>query len=1050
MAGVVRKILSVFLCLIFLIGDVYALGYEGVRDSSFSATDTSFCETGDLGGFDPLGVTARDLRWVVTNPTCYGFIAGVGATMLTLHVAGRFACAQNPVAFPFNGAISRSSSIPAAAILNVNTGLAVAAFVSDCGEKVALWSAANATNTTPPTTGTYTAQVGAASTSMSYCCASSASYVAAVGVALGVLASLWDVASETYENARVCGHDWYSWKQFDVNGNPVTGTVSTATGGYWRRGAYDHSYAKKLQDTFIPSSPSASTPPSWMDDERSLTNMYYREFMFNGKEYRDSSGPCRPPSNWNSTRQVELLGYTDDKQRYYMRGPGLPSYFACHRYISTGTATAPTSAERDAYECCVERSQSVMCIENRTRLGRAGNMNISGSGWNARVTMNNGYNSAFCKVGESCMVSAVGFKVENSMSQISTICAQTETLCPYDHLLGGGTEIKSYGTSTSGSVISTKINNYCQFNKHCVKTPARPYVRITDFNNAFISGACVNFVGHSQNTYSNTNDLLPVSNIKNFSAPLVECMAETIKNMIQNRAGYTRCSDPDESPTTVAGRETCVGGYVFREGDRLTTPSPLSRMQDLLRTAVKLILTLSVVFLGYSTLLALKPVDKKTILIYVVKFGFVVYFALGTGWQDLFVDHVFKISSDIASFVTKFDDESLVAISAGTGSNRLDGCQFPKFDASLTRDVGTYPDAINDPFYAVSNPANRKYAPGFEYLKPWDTLDCKFVRAIGFGPDMTVPNLILTILAGLLTGGLGVVFVMFSFIFAFFYAAMIIRAIHIFLVSTIAIAMLIFISPITITAILFKKTKDIFDRWLRQLLGFIVQPAILFAYIAIFVAVMDYAAYGMRPHRPDNGGLTFVGDGLEQPKGTVCNGDANKNSLYCIFNFASFGSYSGLEPIGIIAPFLLNINKEKLNTIIEAGLLMFIFTKFMDKISDIAGELTGSKGIASKTPSAGKIAGKAYGIARGVQKRGTRVAGNAIIGGARKVGRGASRMANRGKRASSKGTMNAASSVKGRSSGGDSSAGGGGGDAARPTPPPRPAPPSPGGGESDT
>ena len=58
--------------------------------------------------------------------------------------------------------------------------------------------------------------------------------------------------------------------------------------------------------------------------------------------------------------------------------------------------------------------------------------------------------------------------------------------------------------------------------------------------------------------------------------------------------------------------------------------------------------------------------------------------------------------------------------------------------------------------------------PGFDYLKPWDILDCKFVGLLGM-VRMTVPNLILTIFAGLITGGLGIVFVLFSLIFAFFY-----------------------------------------------------------------------------------------------------------------------------------------------------------------------------------------------------------------------------------------------------------------------------------------
>ena len=53
---------------------------------------------------------------------------------------------------------------------------------------------------------------------------------------------------------------------------------------------------------------------------------------------------------------------------------------------------------------------------------------------------------------------------------------------------------------------------------------------------------------------------------------------------------------------------------------------------------------------------------------------------------------------------------------------------------------------------------------------------------------------------------------------------------------------------------------------------------------------------------------------------------------------------------------------------------MIIFSKFMNKISDLAAELTGSSTIRSSSPTASQIGMKVAGIARGVQKRGTRVA----------------------------------------------------------------------------
>ncbi len=1025
----IKKILLIALVLFSFNKDLYALGYEGSRDSRYNNDSPSKCNTGDLGSFDILNTTNRDVEWVVGNPTCFGFMAGFGATLVAASITSAMLCVPSGAAGPYSQAPSNGPyPFP---VVDPGVGVNMFSAFFTCGRKMSLAAsaaayaatacAANAVNMT----GCAIAQgyaIGAAE-DQARCCPGVFAYAASITTAVAVLGTLFETAAESFEEARVCGHNWFTWKEFDVNGNPIQNpsSVSQADRGYWRRGPYENSHSLYVTNKY--------TTPTTMGAARTLDLIKetdYREFLYSGVEFTDESGECGPPSSWNSETQELKLGYADHNQRYYMRGPGVSANFACHRYLSNGTQ-GQNADELEAFNCCVERSQGAMCIENNTVLGRAGGINSDLSG------VDRSHDSEFCALGQDCMSSAVGFTVKTSISQVNTICAETKTLCPYDHLLGGGTEEEVYGIGSSGNVLTGKLTNYCQFNKHCVKVPSRPYIRMNDYDSAFISSACMNFVGHSQNVYSNTNEFLPVSNIKNFSAPLVECMSETLKNMIQNRAGYTQCSNPDEFPRREGSQYICDGGYDFREGDRLTTPSAFESVQNLIRSAVKLALVFSIVLLGYSTLRALKPLDRKTILVYVLKFAFVVYFALGTGWQDIFVNNIFKVSSNLSSMVMKFEDESLVHSSVsnvGTSASRnaqqakLDGCQFPKFNADLTRNAALYPNAIDDPFYAVSNPGDRGYTDGFQYLKPWDTLDCKFVRALGFGPDMTVPNLVLTILAGLFTGGLGIIFVMFSFMFAFCYVSMIIRALHIFLISVIAVAILIFVSPITITAILFQKTKGIFDKWLKQLLGFIIQPAILFAYLSIFVGVMDHAAYGIRHDLPDNGGITFAGDGLESPKVTVCNGDANNNSLYCIFGFSQFGSYSGFEPIGIIVPFLINLNKEKLNTIIEAGLLMFIFATLMDRISDIAYELTGSRQINSNSPSAAKIAGGAGSMARGVQKRAQR-AGMKVAGSASKtragkaVGRGLQKGANAVKR----GVGNAASGAKGMANNAASKAG---------------------------
>lgn len=996
MSNVIKKISLVCLLLIFSANNLYAVGYEGVRDSYFVLGDDdtpSNCNTGDMGGFDVLGSSNRNMEWVLPNPTCHGFIIGIGVSLVAQGLAASSLCQANPAAGTFAGDVAYNSAIPATAILNFSTGLKVAAATGDCGKKVALASAATAANGqacgAPPTAYCPAAGVmmGAAVSSKVACCTAVGSYYGVIATGLGVLGALYETAEQTYKNARICGHDWFVWGDFDIAGRPVTAD-NASDGGYWNFGSHNGSYSHALDLVFNRADMSQASDFG-IDPEREFSNKSYREFVFGGREFRDTDGGCALPRNWSANERETRLGYNDegDVQRYYMKGPGKAANYACDRFLNSGDNSQEDNMA--AFNCCVSRSQNTICIQNDTWMSEEVTSGLA--------TRSN-YDYEFCAVGEQCMIAGVGFTPFTSSKQHSMVCAETNTLCPYDHLLGGGTETRGARVTRDGDVLSGVVSNNCQADKHCVKVPSIPYIRMTNFTSAYVGSACMNYVGHSQNNYSPSNDLLPVRHIKNFSAPLVECMSETMKNMIQNRAGHTKCSDPDES---VRNGE-CQNGYEYREGYLLPTASPFQKIQNFLRSGVKMALVLSVMFLGYTTLLALKPIDRKTILTYVMKFAFVVYFALGTGWQDLFIDNIFKISSEVAGIVMKLDDVSFERSEATR--TRLDGCQFPKHDARLERDSIRYPDPKLDPYYAYNDPDARRYDQGYSYLKPWDILDCKLVRSIGFGAELTVPNFLITILAGLLTGGLGVIFIMFTFIFAFFYLAMIIRAIHIFLVSTVALAILIFVSPITITAIMFEKTKDIFNKWLKQVTGFIIQPIILFAYLAIFIAIMDHAVYGIRHHETDNGGITFSGDGLETPKGNVCTAKGDNNSIYCIFGVADMARFSALKPIGIILPILLNMNEEKLLTIVKAGLLMFIFSEFMDKISELAYELTGVSKISSNTPSAMSMIKKSHGVARGVQKRGSR--GAKKLGGvaASRTGRRLEASSNKGKKSDGKDT----------------------------------------------
>lgn len=322
---------------------------------------------------------------------------------------------------------------------------------------------------------------------------------------------------------------------------------------------------------------------------------------------------------------------------------------------------------------------------------------------------------------------------------------------------------------------------------------------------------------------------------------------------------------------------------------------------------------------------------------------------------------IFQLQLEIDNLDTeikKLEDElaaAQAAISARRVNTKMDDCKFPRHNYLDSNDTTI---------------KNAQYPPGKSYLKIWDTLDCKILKAIGLTPNISVPNILLIMIAALFTGGLGVIFFIATFIFAFFLIALTLRALHIFIMSIILIALLIYISPITIICILFERTKKIFDSWSKLLTGNALQPIFLFAYLGIMISMFDYLIIGDATITiPDDNDVTKSTINCK-PGGTEIN-----NSIYCIFKIADLGKsdLTGFEALGVGIPILRDLNQERVNHIFKSALLMYIFAKFIDKISDFSARLVNSSRIEADTPGVSAMTKKSYNFARSIQKRGTRV-----------------------------------------------------------------------------
>lgn len=937
--------------------------YDGVRDVSFD-TSSNKCDTGNIP-FDPL-TQNDDFNFEITNTYCITYIAGVGATLLATDLALKFLCkptnatglaispteeAKDNMTFPL------PYPSPTLAIRMVNK-------ITQCGSRAMEFS--TLTSSCAGTLGTAApvcAEATKAGVDTARCCIGLGIFLAAVGVAIGALAIIWELAKSTYKNARICGHNWIKWEQQD---------------GIWKKVKGPHHLC--LENLFLGTSNPNVGGYCINNNSRSIVNVSYREYIYGGVEFEDNgSSACTSPSTWSTARKREVLGYATNNQRYYMTGPGEAPVYACYRFLSKAADIADQAAMQIAYDCCKERSQNTVCIQNKSDVaGIRDGFETMASGINTLFTTSpdqydnvswsqaSSFDHKFCVIGSRCTVDNIVFDAYASKKEQNYGCVKTYSVCPYNHLLGGGTETKEYSETDQ-----TIVKNFCQFMNHCVKLPILPYIYTTNLDKGYISQACRDLKGDSQNVYGYSAQLLPI-NTRGFSAPMVQCFKETMENIFLHKAGYTQCLNPDEQPS---GDNNCASGYIFKKGGDLPGKSFFLKIQDNLQDVIKMALTASIIAFGFAILLAVPGayITKKVLFAYVLKIGLIMYFAVGDAWQFGFMKGLLGTSGFLSDLTFKVDEAK--------PANQLDGCQFPRFN---------YADTNADTKYQ-----NPQYPPTKEYLRIWDTLDCKIAMSLGFGPEVSVPNLLMAIIGGFFTGGLGIIFFVAAFVFAFFLLSMTIQAVHIFIMSITSVIILLYVSPITITCAFFKRTEGIFSGWWKQLLGFTLQPMILFAYLGILVSMLDAVILGSATFTGSNvvvnGQVVVDTLGRVAPKQISCNGLADEDSIYCIFRISDIKTFDGFEVLGLGIPLLASMNAAKLETIVRAAIIMFIFSSFMDKMTGFAAKLVGGAELKSNWgASTSQLAGKAYSIGTAVQGRAVRAlkkhggtVARKVIGGAK-------------------------------------------------------------------
>jgi hypothetical protein len=155
-------------------------------------------------------------------------------------------------------------------------------------------------------------------------------------------------------------------------------------------------------------------------------------------------------------------------------------------------------------------------------------------------------------------------------------------------------------------------------------------------------------------------------------------------------------------------------------------------------------------------------------------------------------------------------------------------------------------------FRALTDPGLATYPADMEYMRLWDMIDCKISKVLGVGDNINAPkspHTILLVMASIFTNiGIGLINFILVVMLTIFILLVIIRVVQVYLMASIGLVLLAYISPIVIPAILFNFTRNMFNAWISQIIAYVIQPVILFAFLGFLFSGYDIAMYGGNHH----------------------------------------------------------------------------------------------------------------------------------------------------------------------------------------------------------
>lgn len=323
---------------------------------------------------------------------------------------------------------------------------------------------------------------------------------------------------------------------------------------------------------------------------------------------------------------------------------------------------------------------------------------------------------------------------------------------------------------------------------------------------------------------------------------LVALLAVTLSTVIHvpeaMAASYQLPSTCDDH----VGLTNHIAGCVRDVLDNATASffSPSTGFYSLVSKAIAGALSLAVILFGGLAAFGMVEKAGRDSMMLLIKIAAVGYFVTNTQY---IYDNVLSMMDKTAESVVNFVPATGPADNAGTNLEQIT-CLKNMHDAQQS-----------------SNPQ-------LSNSGPWLAMDCMLDSVFGIkvDPKNPVPTNALSqakayneklkdddkgLSRGLLyfffssynSSVMGVILAIIGFIFLWGLLSMIVKALFIYLAGYLGVAIVSMVGPLFIPMVLFQSTRQYFDKWVKLLISFAMQPVIILAFIVMTITAVDLATF---------------------------------------------------------------------------------------------------------------------------------------------------------------------------------------------------------------